>query len=94
MLKADGFFYQILVNFILFKVDGVRVGPIQVIPKARVATFTRIHGGQRHVISWMDAPDDVFYKATPHIKKLRRKYPVSQIRRAARKPFKIVIDLN
>lgn len=71
----------------------VRSGPVQVFPKGRVATLTRIHGGQRHVISWMDAPDDVFFKASPTTKKLRKKLPTIQLRRAARKPFKTVISL-
>lgn len=62
-------------------------------PKARVATLTRIHGGQRHVISWMDAPDDVFFKASGPIKKIRKRLPVVQLRRAARKPFKRVLTL-
>ena len=62
-------------------------------PKGRVATLTRIQGGQRQVISWMDAPDDVYYKATAKTKKLRKRLPVVQLRRAARKPFKKVITL-
>jgi len=62
-------------------------------PKGRVATLTRIQGGQRQVISWMDAPDDVYYKATAVTKKLRKRLPVVQLRRAARKPFKKVISL-
>jgi len=62
-------------------------------PKGRVATLTRIQGGQRQVISWMDAPDDVYYKATASTKKLRKRLPVVQLRRAARKPFKKVISL-
>ena len=62
-------------------------------PKGRVATLTRIQGGQRQVISWMDAPDDVYYKATAKTKKLRKKLPTVQLRRAARKPFKKVISI-
>ena len=50
-------------------------------------------GGQRQVISWMDAPDDVYYKATANTKKLRKRLPVVQLRRAARKPFKKVITI-
>jgi hypothetical protein len=41
----------------------------------------------------MDAPDDVYYKATAITKKLRKKLPVVQLRRAARKPFKKVITI-
>lgn len=62
-------------------------------PKGRVATLTRIQGGQRQVISWMDAPDDVYYKATASTKKIRKRLPVVQLRRAARKPFKKVISI-
>jgi len=42
------------------------IPPVSVYPK-RFATLTRMQGGQRHVISWMDAPDDVFFKASPVI---------------------------
>eukprot|EP00096_Caligus_rogercresseyi_P001919 TRINITY_DN1340_c0_g1_i1.p1 TRINITY_DN1340_c0_g1~~TRINITY_DN1340_c0_g1_i1.p1 ORF type:complete len:757 (-),score=227.03 TRINITY_DN1340_c0_g1_i1:1076-3013(-) len=72
--------------------DGRQHVPNVVPPKGRVATLTRIQGGQKQVISWMDAPDDVFYKATHSTKKLRKKMPVVQLRRAARKPFKKVIS--
>jgi metastasis-associated protein MTA len=72
------------------RLDG-RTNIVQ--PKGRVATLTRIQGGQRQVISWMDAPDDVYYKATAITKKLRKKLPVVQLRRAARKPFKKVITI-
>ena len=78
----------------LQRTDGRQHVPNVVPPKGRVATLTRIQGGQRHVISWMDAPDDVFYKATPNTKKLRKKIAVVQIRRAARKPFKKVLSLH
>merc|ERR1712226_1165595 len=78
----------------LQRTDGRQHVPNVVPPKGRVATLTRIQGGQRQVISWMDAPDDVFYKATPTTKKLRKKIAVVQIRRAARKPFKKVLSLH
>jgi metastasis-associated protein MTA len=41
----------------------------------------------------MDAPDDVFFKASASVKKVRKRLPVVQLRRAARKPFKKVITL-
>ncbi|XP_040569391.1 metastasis-associated protein MTA3 [Lepeophtheirus salmonis] len=72
--------------------DGRQHIPNVVPPKGRVATLTRIQGGHKQVISWMDAPDDVFYKATITTKKLRKRLPVVQLRRAARKPFKKVIS--
>lgn len=68
--------------------------PNVVPPKGRVATLTRIQGGHKQVISWMDAPDDVYYKATANTKKLRKRLPVVQLRRAARKPFKKVLSLQ
>ncbi len=46
-----------------FKLPG-NLPPVSVFPK-RIATLTRMQGGQRHVISWMDAPDDVYFKASP-----------------------------
>ncbi len=41
----------------------------------------------------MDAPDDVYYKATQATKRLRKRFPVQQLRRAARKPFKKVLSI-
>lgn len=67
--------------------------PVSVFPK-RIATLTRMSGGQRTVISWMDAPDDVYFKASPVVKKMRKKLPILQLRHAARKPFKKVISLT
>lgn len=78
----------------LQRTDGRQHIPNVVPPKGRVATLTRIQGGQRHVISWMDAPDDVFYKATQSTKRWRKRMPVSQLRRAARKPFKKVLVMQ
>ena len=45
------------------------------------------------VISWMDAPDDVYYKATPVTKRLRKGMPAGALKKAARKPFKKVLKL-
>jgi hypothetical protein len=43
----------------------------QVAPKGKVATLTRVGaGGHRTVLSWQDAPDDVFYRASPQTKKV------------------------
>jgi len=77
----------------LQRTDGRQHIPNVVPPKGRVATLTRISGGQRQVISWMDAPDDVFYKATTTTKRWRKRMPVVQLRRAARKPFKKVLTI-
>ena len=62
--------------------------------KARMAALAR---GGGHVKasdgSWiMDAPDDVYYRATPKAKKTRRGM-VRALRRAARKPFKKVLGV-
>jgi metastasis-associated protein MTA len=62
-------------------------------PKGRVATLTRIHGMQKQVGSWMDAPDDVYFKATAGAKKNRKRMSRIVLRRAARKPFKKVLEL-
>jgi hypothetical protein len=47
----------------------------QVAPKGKVATLTRVGaggagGGQKTVVSWQDAPDDLFYRASPQTKKV------------------------
>ena len=42
----------------------------QVAPKGKIAMLTRVPGGQKTVISWQDAPDDLFYKATAQTKKV------------------------
>ena len=36
----------------------------------KIATLTRVAGGQKTVISWQDAPDDLFYRASPQTKKV------------------------
>ncbi|KAI5635881.1 MTA r1 domain-containing protein [Phthorimaea operculella] len=43
-------------------------------------------GGRRHVISWMDAPDDLYFKATEAAKAARRTFSSSELRRGARAP--------
>jgi metastasis-associated protein MTA len=32
--------------------------------KAKIATMTRSGSGRKQVISWMDAPDDVYFRST------------------------------
>ena len=34
--------------------------------------MTRMAGGQKTVISWQDAPDDLFFRSTPASKKVHR----------------------
>ncbi|XP_075222667.1 metastasis associated 1-like isoform X2 [Lycorma delicatula] len=54
--------------------------------KARVATLSRT--GRKQVISWMDAPDDVYFRSTDATKKVRRQLTGIELRRAARKPWR------
>ncbi|KAG8226859.1 hypothetical protein J437_LFUL006568 [Ladona fulva] len=56
--------------------------------KAKIATMSRMGGGRKQVISWMDAPDDVYFRATEASKKMRRQLTATDIRRAARKPWR------
>jgi len=80
-------------------VSGVKGGQTraysvnQVTPKGtrKIATLTRVAGGQKTVISWQDAPDDLFYRASPQTKKTRKQLTVAAIRRAARKPFRRIM---
>lgn len=39
-------------------------------PPGKIATLTRVAGGQKTVISWQDAPDDLFYRAGAKTKKV------------------------
>jgi len=65
----------------------------QVTPKGtrKIATLTRVAGGQKTVISWQDAPDDLFYRAGAKTKKTRKQLTVAAMRRAARKPFRRIL---
>ncbi|CAK1550441.1 unnamed protein product [Leptosia nina] len=45
-------------------------------------------GGRRHVISWMDAPDDLYYRATETAKAARRALSCGELRRGARAPWR------
>lgn len=65
----------------------------QVAPKGtrKIATLTRVPGGQKTVISWQDAPDDLFYRAGTETKKTRKQLTVAAIRKAARKPFRRIM---
>merc|ERR1719266_1164525 len=65
----------------------------QVTPKGtrKIATLTRVAGGQKTVISWQDAPDDLFYRAGAKTKKTRKQLTVAAIRKAARKPFRRIL---
>lgn len=56
--------------------------------KPKIAQMTRTGSGRKQVISWMDAPDDVYFRANEASKKARRSLPVTELRRAARKPWR------
>ncbi|KAL0118696.1 hypothetical protein PUN28_009393 [Cardiocondyla obscurior] len=43
---------------------------------------------RKQVMSWMDAPDDVYFRATEQIKRARRTLASVELRRAARKPWR------
>ncbi|XP_013170486.1 PREDICTED: metastasis-associated protein MTA3, partial [Papilio xuthus] len=45
-------------------------------------------GGRRHVISWMDAPDDLYFRATDLAKAGRRTLSSGELRRGARAPWR------
>ncbi|XP_047994284.1 metastasis-associated protein MTA3 [Leguminivora glycinivorella] len=45
-------------------------------------------GGRRHVISWMDAPDDLYFRATEAAKSARRSLSGGELRRGARAPWR------
>ncbi|XP_028031374.1 metastasis-associated protein MTA3 isoform X1 [Bombyx mandarina] len=47
-------------------------------------------GGRRHVISWMDAPDDLYFRATDAAKAARRALSGGEVRRGARAPWRAV----
>uniref|UniRef100_A0A182QVP1 Metastasis-associated protein MTA n=1 Tax=Anopheles farauti TaxID=69004 RepID=A0A182QVP1_9DIPT len=56
--------------------------------KPKIAQMARTGSGRKQVISWNDAPDDVFYRSTKAGRKLRRDIPIVELRRAARKPWR------
>lgn len=45
-------------------------------------------GGRRHVISWMDAPDDLYFRANETAKVARRSLSCGELRRGARAPWR------
>lgn len=56
--------------------------------KPKIAQMARTGSGRKQVISWMDAPDDVYYRSTEASRKTRRKIPIVELRRSARKPWR------
>lgn len=60
----------------------------QINGKPKIAHMTRTGSGRKQVISWMDAPDDVYFRATEGSKRIRRQVTLAELRRAARKPWR------
>ncbi|XP_068152228.1 metastasis-associated protein MTA3 isoform X1 [Drosophila tropicalis] len=56
--------------------------------KQKIAQMARGGNGRKQVISWMDAPDDVYFRANEAHKKTRKILPAVDLRRAARKPWR------
>ncbi|XP_065371755.1 metastasis-associated protein MTA3 isoform X4 [Calliphora vicina] len=56
--------------------------------KPKIAQMARTGNGRKQVISWMDAPDDVYFRATNASKKARKFLTPTDLRRAARKPWR------
>ncbi|XP_026478124.1 metastasis-associated protein MTA3-like isoform X2 [Ctenocephalides felis] len=54
----------------------------------KIAQLSRSGSGRKQVISWMDAPDDVYFRATETSKRARRSLSSTELRRAARKPWR------
>ncbi|XP_068233085.1 metastasis-associated protein MTA1 isoform X7 [Palaemon carinicauda] len=59
--------------------------------RAKIATVSRV-GGRPRIISWMDAPDDVYFYATDLTKKMRKSLTANDLKRAARQPWKKIQD--
>ncbi|XP_036675009.1 metastasis-associated protein MTA3 isoform X1 [Drosophila suzukii] len=56
--------------------------------KQKIAQMARGGNGRKQVISWMDAPDDVYFRANDTHKKTRKILSAVDLRRAARKPWR------
>lgn len=57
--------------------------------RPKIATITRV-SGRKQMISWVDAPDDVFFIANATTKQIRKQLPQSELRKGARKPWRRV----
>jgi len=60
----------------------------QINGKPKIAHMTRTGSGRKQVISWMDAPDDLYFRATDTSRKVRKQIPSNELRRIARKPWR------
>lgn len=71
--------------------QGMQTGPrhiAQINGKAKVQHMRSGGGGRKQVISLMDAPDDLYFRATEASKKMRRQVSSTEMRRIARKPWR------
>ncbi|XP_054747871.1 metastasis-associated protein MTA1 isoform X5 [Anastrepha obliqua] len=56
--------------------------------KPKLAQMGRTGNGRKQVISWVDAPDDYYFRATDGSKKWRKTLSPADLRRVARKPWR------
>ncbi|XP_070509502.1 metastasis-associated protein MTA3 isoform X2 [Chironomus tepperi] len=56
--------------------------------KPKIAQMSRSGSGRKQVISWMDAPDDYYFRPTENNKRSRRNLSVTELRRLARRPWR------
>ncbi|XP_036346213.1 metastasis-associated protein MTA1-like isoform X1 [Rhagoletis pomonella] len=56
--------------------------------KPKLAQMGRIGNGRKQVISWVDAPDDYYFRASDTSKKWRKTLSPTDLRRVARKPWR------
>lgn len=70
-----------------------QVGPMRQMRDTVINQFNGRSGktvgrGRKQVMSWIDAPDDVYFVATDSTRKLRKKISQMESKRAARKPWR------
>jgi metastasis-associated protein MTA len=53
-----------------------------------------MRGGRKHIISWENAPDDVYFRFNPKTRKVRKQLTLAELRRAARRPSKLCLKLS
>ncbi|CAG9859444.1 unnamed protein product [Phyllotreta striolata] len=80
--------FQALLAQQMFPAQSLPRHIAQINGKPKIAQMTRTGSGRKQVISWMDAPDDVYFRATEANKKIRRQVSLSELRRGARKPWR------
>lgn len=92
--NEDGPQHKIQVTGVIRQTTNVK----QMQPKMRGATVNRLNGSgtgktqaanraKRHMLSWMDTPDDLLFIATDAARKLRKQLPQVEMKRGARKPW-------